>query len=107
MTEVEANRIFADQYGQTTNVDISKLGIGFLDTNFNVPTPRVRLGAEFTLPFTDLSFRAGYFRDPSVFKEALSEENKQFYSAGVGLLLDKSVRLDLAFRLPFSISRQA
>ena len=60
-------------------------------------TLRVRGGAELTLPFTGISFRAGYFRDPSIFKGALSDQDKQFYTAGIGFLLDKQVRLDLGF----------
>ncbi len=60
-------------------------------------TVRVRLGGEFTLPFTGLSVRAGYFRDPSIFKDASNSEDRQFLSAGIGLLVDKQVRLDAAF----------
>ena len=58
-------------------------------------TTRIRLGGEFTLPLTGLSFRAGYFRDPSIFKDVSSDEDKQFYSAGIGFLVDKQVRLDV------------
>jgi long-subunit fatty acid transport protein len=58
-------------------------------------TTRIRLGGEFTLPLTGLSFRAGYFRDPSMFQGASSDEDKQFYSAGIGFLVDKQVRLDV------------
>lgn len=60
-------------------------------------TLRLRAGAEFTLPLTGFSFRAGYFRDPSIFEGASSDENKQFYTAGLGFLLDRQVKLDLAF----------
>jgi len=58
-------------------------------------TTRIRLGGEFTLPLTGLSFRAGYFKDPSMFQGASSDEDKQFYSAGIGFLVDKQVRLDV------------
>lgn len=74
-TQASANRSIRDNYRATT---------------------RVRLGGEFTLPLTGLSFRAGYFRDPSIFKDASSDEDKQFYSAGIGILVDKQVRLDIA-----------
>lgn len=60
------------------------------------PTARIRLGAEFTLPLTGFSFRAGYMRDPSIFKDALPEEDKQFYTAGLGFLLNKQMKLDVA-----------
>lgn len=76
LTKGEANRLIQDNYRATT---------------------RIRAGAEFTLPLTGLSFRAGYFRDPSIFEGALSDEDNQFYTAGVGFLLNKQVKLDLAF----------
>ena len=60
-------------------------------------TLRTRLGAEFTLPLTGISFRAGYFRDPSIRQDRDTDEDKQFLSAGVGFLVDKQVKLDLAF----------
>lgn len=75
-TQAGQNRLFRDNYRATT---------------------RVRLGGEFTLPLTGLSLRAGYFRDPSVFQNASSDEDKQFLSAGVGLLVDKQVRMDATF----------
>lgn len=76
LTETEANRIIRDNYR---------------------PTTRVRLGAEFTLPLTGLSFRAGYFRDPSILQNRDPDEDKQFYSAGLGFLIDKQVKLDAGF----------
>ena len=75
VTQTEANLSIRDNYRATT---------------------RIRLGGEFTLPLTGLSFRAGYFRDPSMFQGASSDEDKQFYSAGIGFLVDKQVRLDVA-----------
>ncbi len=74
VTQTEANLSIRDNYRATT---------------------RIRLGGEFTLPLTGLSFRAGYFRDPSIFKDVSSDEDKQFYSAGIGFLVDKQVRLDV------------
>ncbi len=76
LTENQANRLIRENYR---------------------PTARVRLGAEFNLPLTGISFRAGYFRDPSIRQNRPSEEDKQFYSAGVGFLVDKQVKLDVAF----------
>lgn len=93
LSEVAANRIIRDQYGQTSHLDLSALG---LNADFNVPKPRVRLGAELTLPFMDMNLRGGYFKDPSVFKDG-AEEDKEFYSGGIGLLLDRQVKLDLTY----------
>ncbi|RMD97200.1 MAG: hypothetical protein D6814_09935, partial [Calditrichaeota bacterium] len=58
---------------------------------------RVRLGAELTLPGTATQLRVGYFRDPSPLKQANVINDKEFFSAGVGLLLDKQVKLDVAY----------
>ncbi|MFQ5706445.1 MAG: OmpP1/FadL family transporter [bacterium] len=79
-TKTEANRLIEESYRATM---------------------RIRGGAEFTLPFTGLSFRVGYFRDPSIFENALSDQDKQFYTAGVGFLLAKQVKLDLAYAYGF------
>jgi long-subunit fatty acid transport protein len=76
LSETEANRLIRDNYR---------------------PTTRIRLGAEFTLPLTGLSFRAGYFRDPSILQNRDPDEDKQFYTAGIGFLLNKQVKFDVAY----------
>lgn len=76
LSETEANRLIRDNYR---------------------PTTRIRLGAEFTLPLTGLSFRAGYSKDPSILQNRDPDEDKQFYTAGLGFLLNKQVKLDVAF----------
>ena len=60
---------------------------------------RLRLGAELTLPGSATQIRAGYFRDPLPFKWATDRDDRIFYSIGVGLLLDKQVKLDVAYVL--------
>lgn len=59
-------------------------------------TTRMRLGAEFTLPVLDVQLRAGYFRDPNPLKGLPDNADREFLTAGVGIFLDKQVRLDLA-----------
>ncbi len=76
LTQGEANETIREQYRATT---------------------RIRLGAELNLPRTGLSLRAGYFRDPSIFENVDSDEDKQFISAGLGFLMDKQVRVDVAY----------
>jgi len=90
LTESEANRLIRDNYR---------------------PTTRYRFGTEFTLPLTGISLRAGYFLDPVILRNRpsretalgdffgirLSPEDKQFYSAGLGFLLDKQVKLDITY----------
>lgn len=59
-------------------------------------TRRLRLGAEMTVPGTATQLRLGYFRDPSPFRDA-ARADREFFSAGLGLLLDKQIKLDLAY----------
>ena len=59
-------------------------------------TQRIRLGAELTLPGTATQVHAGYILDPSPDKND-TEGDREYYSFGLGLLLDKQVKLDLAY----------
>jgi len=65
-------------------------------------TTRYHLGAELTLPLIDLQVRGGYFYDPTPLGEDYfvggripKEANREFFTAGVGVFLDKQVRLDV------------
>ena len=60
---------------------------------------RTRLGAELTLPGSATQIRAGYFRDPLPYKWATDRDDRIYYSLGIGLLLDKQVKLDVAYVL--------
>lgn len=60
-------------------------------------TTRIRLGAELTLPGTATQIRAGYFRDPAQFSFSTDEDDREFYSLGLGFLLDKQIKLDLTY----------
>ncbi|MDZ7343555.1 MAG: outer membrane protein transport protein [candidate division KSB1 bacterium] len=58
-------------------------------------TLRYRLGAELTLPIIDLQVRGGYFYDPSPLKGLPADADREFLTAGLGIFLDKQVRLDV------------
>lgn len=65
-------------------------------------TTRYHLGAEMTLPLIDLQVRGGYFYDPTplgpdYFAGGVipKDANREFFTAGVGVFLDKQVRLDV------------
>ncbi len=60
-------------------------------------TTRIRLGAEYTIPNSRTQIRAGYFIDPSPLLTASTERDRKLYSLGLGLLLDKQVKLDIAY----------
>jgi long-subunit fatty acid transport protein len=65
-------------------------------------TLRYHLGAEMTLPLIDLQVRGGYFYDPTPLDETYfpggqipTDANREFFTAGVGVFLDKQIRLDV------------
>jgi long-subunit fatty acid transport protein len=81
LSKVEANEELAYRYRQTL---------------------RYHLGAEFTLPIIDLQLRGGYFYDPTPLSADYypggvipEDANREFLTAGVGIFLDKQVRLDV------------
>jgi long-subunit fatty acid transport protein len=81
VSKIEANEELARKYRNTT---------------------RYHLGAEFTFPLIDLQVRGGYFYDPTPLGEDFFEggripkdANREFFTAGVGIFLDKQVRLDV------------
>jgi len=55
------------------------------------------LGGEIGLPFFDSQFRAGIAYDPSPRKNAPSDNDRKYYSLGYGILIDRILKLDIAF----------
>ena len=76
MTQAEANRLIKERLKDVT---------------------KVHLGAEMFIPLIKARVRAGYFRDPSPYKEAGAAVDKNFYSAGVSLMLDRQVMADFGW----------
>ncbi|NOZ60274.1 MAG: hypothetical protein GXO74_01195 [Calditrichaeota bacterium] len=64
--------------------------------NFRATTT-IRMGGEFTIPFINTQVRAGIIHQPSPLVNAPKEANRLFYTAGIGLLLDKQFKLDIAY----------
>ena len=64
--------------------------------NFRATTT-IRMGGEFTIPFINTQVRAGIIHQPSPLVNAPKEADRLFYTAGVGLLLDKQFKLDIAY----------
>ncbi len=58
---------------------------------------RIRLGGEFTVPFLNIQLRAGTFLEPSPFKNADKDSDRKYFTLGAGLLLDKQMKLDVAW----------
>lgn len=58
-------------------------------------TTRYRLGAELYLPVVKARLRAGYFNDPSPYKFADYRPEREYFTAGASLMLDKQVMVDI------------
>ncbi|MBN2009616.1 outer membrane protein transport protein [candidate division KSB1 bacterium] len=74
--QIEENRKFKREYRATTQIHV---------------------GAEFTVPIVNLQLRGGFFNRPLPFKDATKQQDRKFLTAGVGMLLDKQVKLDVAW----------
>lgn len=62
-------------------------------------TVQWRLGGEFPLPLSNAKVRAGYTRIPNPLKGAKSETDKEFFTLGAGLLLERYLQVDIAAAL--------
>lgn len=58
---------------------------------------RFHLGTEFLIPQLGTSLRAGFYRDPLPYKSEWIKKNRNFFTAGVGFLIDQVMTLDLAW----------
>lgn len=58
-------------------------------------TTQYRVGAELLLPGSNTRVRAGYMKDPSPYKVNSPYTDREFYSAGVGFLVDRQFTLDV------------
>ncbi len=63
--------------------------------NFEATTT-IRLGGEFTIPLLNTQLRAGIIRQPSPRIYASEKADRNYLTAGCGILLDKQVKLDVA-----------
>jgi len=60
-------------------------------------TTRIHVGAEFTVPFLYTQLRAGAFYIPSPFKDATTSNDQKYFTLGLGFLLDKQMKFDIAW----------
>jgi hypothetical protein len=56
-----------------------------------------RMGGEFVFPSVGLSLRAGYFNDPLPFQERYINKDREGYTLGFGLLVDRMMTIDFAY----------
>ena len=58
---------------------------------------RFHLGAEYHIPRLGTSLRAGYYQDPLPYKSRWVTEDRSFFTAGIGFLIDQVMTLDVAW----------
>jgi long-subunit fatty acid transport protein len=58
---------------------------------------RFHLGAEFLIAKLGTSLRAGFYRNPLPYKSEWIKKNRNFFTAGVGFLIDQVMTLDIAW----------
>ncbi len=61
------------------------------------PTTTLRAGVEYMIPAADLALRAGYFVQPSAFKDDPSSYDRKFLTFGAGFLVQELVTFDFAY----------
>lgn len=69
-----------------------------LEDDFKAVT-KLRLGAEMYIPIVRAKVRAGYFTDPSPYRYTNIRPDKEYYTAGASLMLDKQVMVDVSYML--------
>lgn len=57
----------------------------------------LKFGLEYLWEEQNLAFRGGYMLDPSSFKNAPSDYDRQFLSGGIGFIIDKQFIVDIAY----------
>lgn len=60
-------------------------------------TTEYRVGAEFTVPILNLQLRGGFMNKQLPLREVESTSDRRYFTAGAGILLDKQVKLDVAW----------
>jgi hypothetical protein len=60
-------------------------------------TLRYHLGAEYLIPRISTTLRAGFFRNPLPYKAEWVKKDRDFFTAGVGFLIDQVMTLDIAW----------
>lgn len=57
---------------------------------------RFHLGAEYLFPQISTSLRAGFYHDPLPYKSKWVDKNRNFYTTGIGFLIDQVMTFDIA-----------
>ena len=89
-------------YSQTKFEDVSGLGNIADNNNRNILDQltsvfNYNLGLEYNVPNTGLRLRGGFFVQPSPYQGDPSEFNRKYATAGLGILTDETIGIDLAY----------
>lgn len=55
------------------------------------------LGAEYAIPKSDVTLRAGYYNDPLPIKTSMIKRDRDYLTIGAGFLVDNMFKIDFAF----------
>jgi long-subunit fatty acid transport protein len=55
------------------------------------------LGIEYSLPNSGIRLRGGFFVQPSPYQDDPSEFDRKYFTAGIGLLTDETIGIDIAY----------
>jgi long-chain fatty acid transport protein len=58
---------------------------------------RWHVGAEYLFPKIGTTLRAGYYQNPLPYKSTWIKENKDYFTSGIGFLIDQVMTVDLAW----------
>ncbi len=58
---------------------------------------RFHLGAEYLIPKIGTSLRVGFYQNPLPYKSQWVEKDRNFFTAGIGFLIDQVMTLDIAW----------
>lgn len=72
------------------------IDVNYFEENYTT-TLQTRLGAEFLIPEVATYLRLGYFRDEIPFAESEIENERDFFTFGVGKIFEESVKFDIAY----------
>lgn len=90
------------KFKQPSNTDLTADISSLLDENIYFKTDyretvKLSVGGETGLPFYNSQLRAGFIYDPNPLKDAPSNENRKYFTAGYGVLIDRIFKIDFAY----------
>jgi len=93
-TEYE-NSVPVEGIASTDAVAVRRVN-SYISDNYR-STLKSRIGLEYLVPFIETKVRFGYQNQPSPLKNAPDGYTRNFYTLGIGMLVDKNLMVDLSY----------